>query len=121
MSSYLTKRSADDAGRAARKKLPHPERWSVRVWENLGWHAAVEFGGMTVYIDSPSRYDRRSRTRYYCLMSRDDAGGGGEMFWTERGAMHYCPRKAVEAQLKVCRAFVDQCNEAVAKVEEVFR
>jgi len=44
----MSKLAAETQGKAALATLPDPHGWSVRVWENDGWHYALENGPITV-------------------------------------------------------------------------
>lgn len=43
----MTKQQALKAGHALRKRL-HGDNWKVNVWENIGWHYAVETKRLSV-------------------------------------------------------------------------
>jgi len=61
-----------EAFRAARKlqALMKGKGWKIRVWENSGWHAAVETKRVAVY------YHEGELAPYMCLMKPHYAGFG---------------------------------------------
>lgn len=104
----LSKSEARRRGEALLKKLDG-DGWKLRLWENLGWHASVFRGPLTVYVDSYS-----SRESYSCLLGAevDEDVSGGELFWTDT-FQHRDPNVVVRHQLKVAREFVRRCQDAI--------
>ena len=46
---FDTKAEAEAAARQAKQSLDMPRRWTIRVWENLGWHYALKCGIVQIY------------------------------------------------------------------------
>lgn len=80
----MTKREAQLRAKALRDGLG--KGWKSRVWENLGWHCAVENGVLKVHPSSSG----------YTVLIGEEGSGGGRWVGhgrTVRGAV----RKAIAA------------------------
>lgn len=67
--------------------------WKARVWENLGWHCAVENGVLKIHPDSSG---------YIVLIGEEGSEGGR---WTGHGRT---VRSAVRKAIAAARAEVGQ-------------
>lgn len=97
-----------EATRAAKKLLSRMEGrgWKIRVWENIGWHYAVETSMLSVRV-----YPYHSaRSRFCCML---------KPHYTLFGAVQYArdPNHAVESCLAVAR---DSLGEYISMVDQAF-
>ena len=88
--------------------------WVLRVWENLGWHFAIENsqGLISVYEDA------RENVQYYLCMLTDDRGctGCGSAIWNDE-KRHLDPNQAVAETMRLAREKVDSLYSLVRDVE----
>lgn len=100
-------------GKATLKLLKNPFGWKVRVWENLGWHVALQKGGMNLHIHN---YDSPRVT--YSVLFSSDGGTGGESFWTMKDSDSHGsdPNVVINRQLRIAEKFIRQCSKAVEQV-----
>ncbi len=91
--------------------------WTLRIWENLGWHCAAQNKTLSV---STYKYKQDRRT-YSCLLaSTSRTPGGGAGFWTERKrGPFYDPNDAVRYAIESARHFVDRVTAVVEAVEAI--
>lgn len=83
--------------------------WTVRVWENMGWHYSISCGGLTIWPSSGKP------TSYHCLLSRNRPGSG-EVFWNTGCTGD--PNELVHAQLANARKFIFDCGVCVFGIEK---
>jgi hypothetical protein len=81
--------------------------WTLQVWENLGWHYAVNNNLISVY---PSFDDKK----YHCLFGYKS---GGRPEWTIQESFDD-PNQAVEQTLKLARIEVDERLSIVKNAEK---
>lgn len=73
--SFDTRRKAQAFGKKIQARL-RGDNWTIRVWENLGWHVCWRLGRVSLYYAS---YDHN----FSCLIADDDtAPGSGSPVWT---------------------------------------
>jgi hypothetical protein len=114
----MTKQAATKAGKALLARM-NGKGWKLRVWENFGWHYAVNLGPINVFpeggISDPVG------ARFHILMNdRGNDSTGGSYQWLVR--RHFKdPNAAVRAQLRLARKRADEINRLVTKVEDAMR
>lgn len=115
-------KSRDEAIAEAKKLLSiiNTPGWVIRVWENLGWHYAIENsqGMITVY---PSYPHDRHPIKYYCMMTDNEKFPGcGSPIWADDH--HYLdPNDAIAMTTQLAREKVDELNNLVKRVERDLR
>jgi len=104
----LSKRKTEEVAEHALSLLKSKKGWSIRVWENLGWHFSLEKKGMSVY----ARTDAFSIiTTYHCLFS-NDGRGGGDVFW-DCDNYSTDPNESIKIQIKEARKHIAKCERAL--------
>lgn len=99
-----TKREATAAGKKLLSRMK-TSGWKLRVWENMGWHYALENYGMSIHQDNP-------KETCSVLFSLDPEGPGGSSIWCDK-KQYKDPNKAVERQMELARNYA---NKAVQRV-----
>ena len=99
--------AAKAQGAAMLKDLKDSKGWKVEIKENLGWHVCLRKGSMSLYLDDG---------RYHVLFCTDKDSIGGSSVWTEN-YYHADPNKVLARQLRVARAYVRKCLEAIELAE----
>lgn len=75
MSKRLTtKQQAQREAEVWRKELPEPEKWAIRIWDNLGWHFAFHRG--CLYM-GPGADPDEPRWRWSCTVTTTPGGHVG--------------------------------------------
>jgi hypothetical protein len=110
-------KTKDEAVAKAKKTLSMMKTpgWKMRVWDNSGWHFALQKGGMSIH------WSEEHKT-YSCLLSTSEGSSGGEVFWSDANTsgIHFeskDPNKAVNHQLAVAQRFVNNCQRVINKVK----
>jgi len=92
--------------------------WTIRVWENIGWHYSLHNCGLSLMEE-----ESVERLEYWCLLASDlKYTGSGEIYWAEEESdrFHFSPHEAIEAQLKLAEEylfkFMQNCDEAVFQI-----
>lgn len=98
----MTKSQATIAGKRLLKKL-RGDKWRLRVWENLGWHYAVETDRIAVY--GPSYAGERC---FSCLLKPHYAFFGDPSNSTD-------PNRAVRNTLKTANNRVNELSLLMAE------
>jgi hypothetical protein len=102
--NFKTEIEARTFGDALLPKMPSPDRWTLRVWENLGWHCSVICGPIQVW---PTEMDR-----YHCLISDDVRhAGGGAGVWSQRNGSAKTPKGAMRKAFAAVRAYQAQVSQ----------
>lgn len=91
-------------------------KWKPVVWENMGWHfkAVEEFGHMAIYAN----WWRNSW--YYSPAYCPIKGGAGTPATFCTRVSYRDPNKAVQAQLKSLRTYLDYQQSLRQQVSRVF-
>lgn len=65
------------------------DKWTIRVWKNLGWHCAWQWGSVTLYY---SKYND-----HYHVLIGEPGGCGGHMDLCQDEDLGYCkdPKEAI--------------------------
>lgn len=106
-----TKAEATRLGKALVKRLG--PGWTLRVWENLGWHYSATCAGMSVY----PAYGGGFHTLLSAEAWKNGGPGGGEVYWSGLRARTFKdPRRAVADQLQRAQVFVDRAQLAIDEV-----
>ena len=88
--------------------------WVLRVWENLGWHFAIENsqGLISVYEEL------MGGAQYYHYMLTDDrkCTGCGSSMWTDH-QFYLNPNQAVAETMRLAREKVDALDSLIREVE----
>lgn len=100
------------AGKDLRRRLGGARAgWKLDVWDNLGWHAAVRRGPLSVY----QHKDRDGRVRYTALLNgRPGESHGGAAYWTEQGGSGHDPVRVIERQRKIALQFIRRSQAAIS-------
>lgn len=85
--------------------------WKAEYWQNGDWHIKFINGGLQLHVNI---YD--GKFTYACYLNEN--GSGSNAYWALEESRFLDPNKAVAAQLKLARKFVDQQNKLVSKIEE---
>ena len=108
----MTQNTAIKRANSLIKKLG--QGWTARVWENLGWHYAVENGTLTVYP-----IHQTSKLGYYCMLT-DDTNflGCGSVLWTD-SKIFKCPKQAIAHTVKLAETEINKLTNIlkIAKAE----
>lgn len=111
----MTNVEATKRGKALLKRVKG-RGWKLDVWENLGWHYAVRNGPLTVYAD---RYTKDRSMRYSTLLGGEPKDRHcGSLNWSPPSKGYRDPNRAVRAQLKAARAYVNQVDALVTDLED---
>lgn len=98
-----TKEEAEVAGQELLSKM-HGHGWTLRVWENAGWHYCV--------INNPLSIHPLISGKYFCLMGDGRYAGTGLSMWSDDN--HYTdPNEAVRAQIAAAEKVVNQLTLAL--------
>lgn len=111
-------KTKEQATRAAKKLLAkiNTPGWSIRVWENLGWHYCLEHevGGFSLSEFKNSE----GEMHYICLLGEDDSGPGGSMLWTSEGS-HLDPNEAIWSQVLQAQRVVYKLHNRIGSILKV--
>jgi hypothetical protein len=100
----LTKAEAEKKGKALRELMNFPKAWSVRVWQNMGWHYSIDNGYMSI---RPTGF---SDGEYFILASEHDQHLVGSQNWLVKGNFKD-PNNAVATQVDAIIAYRDHINK----------
>jgi hypothetical protein len=99
-----------------KKTLPNKgDGWKVRVWNNVGWHWALESDRLSV---RPSYF--RDKIMFFCLISEDDKTmkGGGRGCWSSAGKSHAdTPWEAVRKAAEYVFMYMKREREILNSIE----
>lgn len=107
--SYKTEREAREAGEKLLAQM-YGEGWTLRVWENLGWHISVINWPVAVYEASG-----RGETRYFSAMTDDpnvEIVSGTPAYLAMSGSF-LDPNQAVRAHLSHAEGVAHKIEQAV--------
>jgi hypothetical protein len=113
--SYKTKAEAAAAGRAAIASLPETRGWTLRTWENLGWHYGLHNGPVSIYegFESPG-----GQYRYHAMIARDvDTAGTGDIVWSGENTHAATPAACVLQAIRRVREYTAAERDRLAKME----
>jgi len=97
--AYLSKKEAQEAGKAGLDLLHDPEGWDIRISQNLGWHVSLFKQGMTL-----TRCPVTDEFTVLCSSTGEEAG---ELFWYVSGSFTD-PNEAICAQLQAVDGFIQR-------------
>ena len=80
--------------------------WSLRIWENLGWHYGVSNGCLSVL---------QSSSGYHCMMGK--RMGTGEMLWSINSHA-LDPNEAVRIQVDEAERVLEIYNDMFTQAKE---
>ncbi len=109
----MGRKEAESRGKRLLKRMKG-QGWVLDVWENLGWHYAVENGPLTVYGD---HFPGANGTFSTLLGENEDDRHCGSFNWSPRGKRYKDPNRAVKAQLRLAREYVDSVSALMAGLE----
>lgn len=110
----MNKTEAKNQAESVRKRMHNPKQWKVRLWENLGWHWALDCGQLTIHCGCYT--PASNKLRFSCMLTTDkESVGSGEMFWTD-DQFFDDPNDAVSHQITLA---VDHLNKCVGAVNSV--
>jgi len=115
---YKTEKDATKRAQEVKAMMTNPEQWTAKVWENLGWHWELKAGAVQLH---ETFYPDERSYGFWCLMSRQIDGFGGNPDWTLRASRFDDPNDAVEAQVKFARKHLDQLTASVEHGETLSR
>lgn len=100
------------AARRAIKLLRNREGWTIRVWENCGWHASIRHDYIDINISKP--FD--GNEIYWTMMTTSKRFvGTGDTHLSVPGNKHFRdPNDALDNQLKVAEAHFADVAAALA-------
>ena len=113
-----TEAEYQQARRMAKKALSQisdKRGWKVRIWENMGWHVALEKQGLKLYVKKA--YGER-RLHYSTLLSADPTSGGGDPEFTLYQTFS-SPQAAIDAQMRVARKHLARMKKFARFVESM--
>ena len=108
---YGNRLSFDEAQQKVRDMkaaLKNPKGWRTLIHENMGWHACLRKGAMSLYY---------SNGEFHVLFGSEPSSHGGESFWSTHHYYHKNPEKVIEDQLRAANKFVATCTKAISAVE----
>ena len=100
--TYQTEEEAQDAGIKARRRMKS-KGWTVRVWENLGWHFEL--------LNAPLSVHEGSSGFFAFVADKPDKAGFGAGVWSHHLPDHADPNMAVRDAV---RAMVDVVRQHAA-------
>lgn len=106
-----TKEEAERLGRRLLKRMKG-EGWTLRVWENVGWHFCVQNGPASVYPTFGGDL-------YHCLLNDEDVKGdpgAGCTAWTSH-TRHTDPNIAFQTELRAARQYANHIHQMLSAIE----
>lgn len=108
MTDFKSEGEARKKAEEALSLLNNKEGWTIRTWNNLGWHWSLQCGAMSL--------NSTNQDEFYVLLSDDvKRPYGGEVFWTTH-SYDKDPNKVIAQQLELARAFIAKCQAAIDSV-----
>jgi len=111
VAKYANKEAAEKHGEEIRQMMANPDQWKVQVWENLGWHCAIDCGPVHVW---PSV----SKDSFNCLIAgNDNHPGSGDGRWSTKGKSGKTPEEAVRIEMASVFAYKNAELGRLADIE----
>lgn len=111
-----TRKEAMAKAEALKEQMARPHIWRKRVFENLGWHYAIQAGSMMV-----CPFEREGQpAKYFCMITdKEGQPGLGAGIWHLKAheAFKEDPNEAVAVALREARQVVDAITRAVEQNE----
>lgn len=91
-------------------KTMGPE-WSIRIWENLGWHYSLQRGPILLY----------ERDGKYSVLIDEEITNptGGAAIWTENSNSYSDPKKAVLKAIERVNKVVSHLNNVLDSIKAI--
>jgi len=88
--------------------------WKIRVWDNLGWHYALEHPcGMSLHV-----HEYGEKTSYMPYLSPDDHGGDCSI-WHDPDQDADDPNEAVQKKIMYAQAYLEPYIQCIEKAEKM--
>lgn len=68
----MTRREARALAKKMKARMPRPKNWTIKVWNNLGWHCGIVSGPLKVSPVSSSQ----PILVFHAFLGDPDSGGG---------------------------------------------
>lgn len=104
----LTKFEAEKAAERLLKLINRPG-WSVKIWENMGWHYKAFYGYLSVFPSYGGGY--------LAMLSTKRGASHSPGFWNDKNS-YDDPNEAIEEQIKVACEFVGRLSKIIYEVRE---
>lgn len=119
MSSFATKAEAEDFGRRTLLRMNNPHDWTVRVWDNLGWHVELRDKKLRQIVVHVSRYSDKKITFWSWMVDKPDCVGSSAS-WPCSEHMK-SPQGAVDQLFRRFDAYITQQITLFEQLREVVR
>ena len=105
--SFKSENEAVKAAKATLKRIK-TKGWAIRVWENIGWHYALQNEYMNIYPN----YETGSKEFFISLMADEARENYGYPAFTDR-FRHSNINKVIEHQLELAKNYAARINKII--------
>lgn len=114
MASFDIASAATNRAKSVRARMLSPDSWTVRVWENMGWHWSLICGNVSLHEDLDGKF--------WAMVSYDeDDAGVGVSAWTNpdtpsmdkilrESDILADPQEAVDEAVKLVREYLERVD-----------